>query len=43
MKKLNSLYNGNILIKEDIKKYINLSNHNQNQDQKEVLNLELNY
>ena len=43
LKKLNNLYNGVIKIKETSNSYINLSNYEPNEAQKEFLNLGLNY
>ena len=43
LKKLNDLYNGHILIKEDVNCYLNLSSHELSENEKQFLNLGLNF
>ena len=43
LKKLNNLYNGEIFLKKDSDNFTNLSDHTLSEDEKEFLNLGLNY
>ena len=43
MKKLNELYNGQVLLKENVNSFVNLSNHELTPTEIEFLNLGLNY
>ena len=43
LKKLNSLYNGQIFIKEEVNCFMNLSDHELSENEKEFLNLGLNF
>ena len=43
LKKLNKLYNGQIYLKGEVNSFVNLSNYELSTDEKDILNLGLNY
>ena len=43
LKKLNKLYNGQIYLKGEVNSFVNLSNYELSTDEKDILNLWLNY